>query len=92
MSNVYDMSGNKKVIFEEEIKDISYKEIMTIIVQHATEEGCHRMFCEGGVNMCPSDVFEEKINKQQEDDDCNYKSIGCTKCWSKAIKKLKEDK
>ena len=92
MSNVYDMSGKKKVIFEEEIKDISYKEIMTIIIQHATEEGCHRMFCEGGVNMCPSDVFGEKINKKQEEDDCNYNSIGCTKCWSKAIEKLKEDK
>ena len=92
MSNVYDMSGKKKVIFEEEIKDISYKEIMTIIIHHATEKGCHRMFCEGGVNMCPSDVFGEKINKEQEEDDCNYNSIGCTKCWSKAIEKLKEDK
>lgn len=92
MSNVYDMSGKKKIIFEEEIEDISYKEIMTIIIQHATEEGCHQIFYEGGVNMCPSNVFGEKINKQQEDDDCNYNSIGCTKCWSKAIEKLKEDK
>ena len=92
MSNVYDMSGKKKVILEEEIKDISYKEIMTIIIQHATEEGCHQIFCDGGVNMCPSEVFGEKIDKKQEDDDCNYNSIGCTKCWSKATKKLKEDK
>lgn len=92
MSNVYDMSGKKKIIFEEEIEDISYKEIMTIIIQHATEEGCHEIFTYGGINMCPSDVFGEKINKQQEYDDCNYNSIGCTKCWSKAIKKLKENK
>lgn len=40
--------------------------------------------------MCPSDVFEpEKIDKQKEQDACNYESIGCTKCWTKAIQKLK---
>ncbi len=38
MSNVYDMLGHKKVLFDEEVKDITYKEIMTIIVQRATEE------------------------------------------------------
>ena len=92
MSNIYDMSGKKKVIFQDNIKDITYKEIMTIIIQHATEEGCHEIFTYGGVNMCPSDVFKEKVDKKQEEYECNYKSIGCTNCWSKAIKKLKEDK
>lgn len=92
MSNIYDMSGKKKVIFHEKIKDITYKEIMTIIIQNATEEGCHEIFTYGGINMCPSEVFGEKIDKKQEDEDCNYNSIGCTKCWSRAIKKLKEDK
>lgn len=92
MSNIYDMSGKKKVIFQEDIKDITYKEIMTTIIQHATEEGCHEIFTYGGVNMCPSDIFEEKVDKEKEEYECNYKSIDCTKCWSKAIKKLKEGK
>jgi len=63
MSNVYDMLGHKKVLFDEEVKDITYKEIMTIIVQRATEEGCKEIFSEEG--------------------------IGCTKCWTKAVKKIK---
>lgn len=53
MSNVYDMSGHKKVLFDEEVKDITYKEMMTIIVQRATEEGCKEIFSEGGVTLCP---------------------------------------
>lgn len=90
MSNVYDMSGKKKVIFTEEPEiDITYKEIMKIIIEHATEEGCHEMFTYGGITMCPSEVFGDRIDKQQEDDDCNYKSIGCTKCWTKAVEKIK---
>ena len=89
MSNVYDMSGKKKVIFTKPIKsEITYKKIMQIIIKYATEEGCKAIFSEGGVTLCPSEVFGNKIDKEQEDDDCNYKSIGCTRCWDKAIRKL----
>lgn len=39
MSNVYDMNGKKKVVMEEkEDEDITYKEIMKIIIENATEE------------------------------------------------------
>lgn len=94
VSNIYDMSGKKKVIFTEEPKtNITYKEIMKIIVEHATEEGCHNIFCEGGINMCPSDVFgSEKIDKQKEEDICNYESIGCTKCWTNAVENIRKGK
>lgn len=94
MSNIYDMEGKKKVIFKEEPKaDITYKEIMKIIVQNATEEGCHQIFCNGGVNMCPSDVFGlEKIDKKKEEDICNYESISCTKCWTNAVEKIRKEK
>ena len=61
MSNVYNMQGKKKVIFKEDPKtNITYKEIMKIIIKYATEDGCHQIFCDGGVNMCPSDVFGPK--------------------------------
>lgn len=90
MSNVYDMSGKKKVILTEEPEiNITYKKIMRIVIEHATEEGCHQIFCYGGINMCPSDIFGDKIDKKEEENDCNYESIGCTKCWTKAIQKLK---
>lgn len=94
MSNIYGLDGKKKVIFTEQPKiNITYKEIMKIIVKHATEEGCHQIFCDGGVNMCPSDIFgSEKIDKRKEEDICNYDSIGCTKCWTNAIEKLRKDK
>ena len=94
MNNIYDMSGKKKVFMtEKEETDITYKEIMKIIVAHATEEGCHKIFCEGGINMCPSDVFgPEKIDKQKEEDICNFESIGCTKCWTKAVKNIMKEK
>lgn len=36
MSNVYNMSGKKKVIFTEEPRtNITYKEIMKIVIEHA---------------------------------------------------------
>ena len=91
MSNVYNMSGKKKVIFTENTKtDITYKEIMKIVIEHATEAGCHQIFCDGGVDMCPSDVFgSDKIDKKKEEDICNYESIGCTKCWTNAVKQIK---
>lgn len=91
MSNVYDMSGKKKVILTEKSEtNITYKEIMQIVVEHATEEGCHNMFCYGGIDMCPSDIFGPvKIDKKKEQDRCNYESIGCTKCWTEAIKNIK---
>lgn len=91
MSNIYDMSGKKKVVFTEEPEiNITYKEIMKIVINHATEEGCHQIFCNGGINMCPSDVFgPEKIDKKLEEDKCNYESIGCSKCWTNAINKIK---
>lgn len=94
MSNVYDMSGKKKIFMtDKEETDITYKEIMKIIVDYATEEGCHKIFCEGGINMCPSDVFGlEKIDKQKEEDICNFESIGCTKCWTNAIEKIRKGK
>ena len=94
MSNVYDMSGKKKVIFTEESKsNISYKEIMKIVIENATEEGCHQIFCYGGIDMCPSDIFgTEKIDKQKEQDICNYEIIGCTKCWTNAVEKLGKEK
>ena len=93
MSNVYDMSGKKKVVMsEKEDEDITYKEIMKIIIQNATEDGCHQIFCYGGINMCPSDVFgSEKIDKRKDEDTCNYEGIGCTKCWSNAIVKLRKE-
>ena len=51
MSNIYDMSGKKKVIFTEDIENnITYKEIMKIVIENATEEICHQIFCYGGVN------------------------------------------
>ena len=93
MNNVYDMSGKKykKVIFTSELETtLTYKEIMTIIVKYATEEACHQIFAEGGVTLCPSEVLGDIIDKEKEDDNCNYKSIGCTKCWSNAIKLLNE--
>lgn len=94
MSNIYDLSGKKKVIFTEESKsNISYKEIMKIVIENTTEEGCHQIFCYGGIDMCPSDIFgTEKIDKQKEQDVCNYESIGCTKCWTNAVEKLRKGK
>lgn len=94
MSNVYDMSGKKKVIFTEETKtNITYKEIMKIVVEHATEEGCHKIFCDGGITMCPSSVFgPDKIDREKEEDDCEYKSIGCTRCWTKAVERIMKGK
>lgn len=89
MANIYDMSGKKIVAFSEEPEIfLTYKEIMKIIVEHATEEGCHKIFCHGGMDMCPSEVFGDMIDRKQEEDECNYKSIGCTKCWTQAVKKL----
>lgn len=92
MSNIYDMSGKKKVFFDNKPEiNITYKEIMQIVIKNATEDGCHKIFCDGGVNMCPSDVFgTEKIDKKQEEYTCNYENIGCTKCWTNAIKIIKE--
>lgn len=94
MSNVYDMDGKKKVIITEEpLINITYKEIMKIVVENATEAGCHKIFCNGGVDMCPSDVFgTEKIDKKQEEEICNYESIGCTKCWTNAVEKIRKEK
>lgn len=89
MSNIYDMSGKKKVIFTEEIKNITYKEIMTFIIKNATEEACHQIFCDGGVTLCPSEVFRGIIDKQKEEDFCNSQSLGCTKCWANTIEFLK---
>lgn len=93
MSNVYDMSGKKKVIITDDTEmNITYKEIMKIVIEHATEEGCHQIFCYGGIDMCPSDIFGiEIIDKHKEQDRCNYESIGCTKCWTEAVKHIKGD-
>ena len=93
MSNVYEMSGKKKVVIsEKEDEDITYKEIMKIIIQNATEDGCHQIFCYGGIDMCPSDIFgSEKIDKKKEENTCNYENIRCTKCWANAIKKVKKE-
>ena len=92
MSNVYDMSGKKKVIIsKKEDKDITYKQIMKIIIENATEEASHQIFCCGGIDMCPSNIFGEIIDKQKEEDICNYESIGCTKCWTNAVKRLKKE-
>ena len=94
MSNVYSMDGKKKVIFSEKPEmNITYKEIMKIVIEHATEEECHRIFCYGGIDMCPSEVFRmELIDKKKEQDRCNYESIGCTRCWTEAIKRIREVK
>lgn len=90
MSNIYDMSGKKKVIFIEEPKiNITYKEIMSTIIKYATEEACHQIFCDGGITLCPSKVLGNIIDKEKEENDCNYESIGCTKCWGNAINLLK---
>lgn len=92
MSNVYDMSGKKKVIITDDTEmNITYKEIMKIVIENATEEGCHQIFCYGGINMCPSDIFgTEIIDKHKEQDRCNYESIGCTKCWTEAVNRMKK--
>ena len=94
MSNVYDMNGKKKVVMEEkEDEDITYKEIMKIRIENATEEGCHQIFSYGGIDMCPSDIFKsEIIDKQKEENICNYESIGCTKCWTNAIDNIRKGK
>ena len=43
--------------------------------------------------MCPSDIFgPEKVDKQKEEDICNYESIGCTKCWTNAIDNIRKGK
>ena len=43
--------------------------------------------------MCPSDVFgPEKIDKQKEEGICNSESIGCTKCWTNAVKNILKEK
>ena len=91
MINVYDISGKKKVIMnEKENKDITYKEIMKIIINNATEEGCRQIFTYGGIDMCPSDIFgSEIIDKQKEESTCNYENIGCTKCWTNAVEQMK---
>ena len=85
MSNIYDMEGKKKVIFTEEPDvNITYKEIMQIVVEHATEERCHQIFCYGGINMCPSDVFgSEKMQLRR-----NRMHKMLVKCYSE-IKKGK---
>lgn len=91
MSNVYNMFGKKKVVLTEKIeKNITYKEIMTVIVEHATEKGCRDIFCRGGIDMCPSDVFNyDIIEKNKEQDRCNYGSVECTKCWTEAIRRFR---
>ncbi len=90
MSNIYDMSGKKKVIFIEEPKiNITYREIMSTIIKYATEEACHQIFCDGGITLCPSEVLGNIIDKKKEENDCNDENIGCTKCWSNAINLLK---
>lgn len=76
---------------EKEDKDITYKQIMKIIIENATEEGCHQIFCYGGIDMCPLNIFGEIIDKQKEENICNYESIGCTKCWTNAVKRLKKE-
>ena len=86
-----DMKILKEIIKGDE--DITYKEIMKIIIENATEEGCHQIFSYGGIDMCPSDIFKsEIIDKKKEEDICNYESIGCTKCWINAVKKIRKEK
>nr|DAR28288.1 MAG TPA: hypothetical protein [Caudoviricetes sp.] len=66
MSNVYDMNGKKKVVMEEkEDEDITYKEIMKIIIENATEEGCHQIFSYGGIDSIVEDLNENKITPNQ---------------------------
>lgn len=91
MSKVFGMDGKqiKTKNFEEPLENITYKEVMKIVVDYATEETCHKIFTYGGVTMCPSEVFGEIIDKEEEEEYCEYKSIGCSKCWSKAIKIMK---
>lgn len=92
MSNVYDMTGKKKVIFTSEVHaKITYKEIMELIIKYASEEKCAEIFTYGGIDLCPSEIFgPEKIDVKKEEDLCNYESIGCSKCWENAIKTVKE--
>ena len=33
----------------------------------------------------------EKIDKQKEEDICNFESIGCIKCWTNAIENLRKE-
>lgn len=92
MAKFYDMSGKTKVVFTEEPElDITYKQIMKIIVKNATEERCKDIFTNGGVNLCPSEIFEDEIDRKQEEIDCSDNSIGCTKCWEKAIKQIEKE-
>ena len=39
----------------------------------------------------PKPFFEKIIDKKKEEDTCNYESIGCTKCWTNALKKVKRE-
>lgn len=91
MSKIFNLNGEEIKIkkFEEPLQNITYKEIMKIVVDYATEETCKKIFSEGVVTMCPSEVFEEIIDKEEEEEYCEYKSIGCSKCWSKAVKIMK---
>ena len=79
MSNVYNMDGKKKVIIMEDSQiNITYKEIMKIVIENATEEGCHKIFCNGGVI---SKIFKGTreaadkliISRQTVSDYCNGK-------------------
>lgn len=94
MNNVYGLDGklikvNKN--FEQPIEEATYKEIMKIVVKYATEDTCKKIFTIGGVTMCPSEVFgKEIIDKEKEEYYCEIKEIGCSKCWGKVIKKVKE--
>ena len=91
MSKIFNVNGEEIKIkrFEESLQNITYKEIMKIVVDYATEETCKKIFSEGGVTMCPSEVFGKIIDKEEEEENCEYKCIGCVKCWCKAVKIMK---
>ena len=86
MSNVYGLDGKRKVIFTENIElGLTYKDIMKIVIANATEDGCEKIFTNGGINMCPFDVFEYTMEDELY---CEDNGISCTECWTRELKKL----
>ena len=67
MSNIYDMSGKKKVIFTENLEtNITYKEIMKIVIENATEEAPAVETENPVVEEVVDTVKEDKVDEVKE--------------------------
>ncbi|MDR0979487.1 MAG: hypothetical protein LBL91_06210 [Lachnospiraceae bacterium] len=98
VENVVYLYGKPAKKMDEEKKriasNISYKQILNIIFKVLTEEQAEKIFNNGGINMCPSEMLgTEMLDVEKEDEICNYDSVGCQKCWEIAVNEiLKYDK